>query len=190
MDLEVKVSEVEVVESMLTISYWNIISIYVHCYLRQELFTSQWSDVDQAHFFRFSLGLHQCYVSHSGSLLQYHCNSGPSNTFYQNHHNVGTSSPLFAVKSFCYQAAELMSTKRQSLDFQLGRKQFFLPLFLCLSFLCRKTPVHSFRCRAGIGGKAQGGQGGGGGGVLVSLSQHLTDLLNSLSWDTSMIFPL
>ena len=37
-----------------------------------------------------------------------------------------------------------MSTKRQSLDFQLGRKQFFLPLFLCLSFLCRKTPVHSF----------------------------------------------
>ena len=113
-----------------------------------------------------------------------------SNTFYQNHHNVGTSSPLFAVKSFCYQAAELMSTKRQSLDFQLGRKQFFLPLFLCLSFLCRKTPVHSFRCRAGIGGKAQGGQGGGGGGVLVSLSQHLTDLLNSLSWDTSMKFPL
>ena len=40
MALEVKVPEVEVVESMLTILYWNIISIYVHCYLRQVLFTS------------------------------------------------------------------------------------------------------------------------------------------------------
>ena len=67
MALEVKVPEVEVVESMLTILYWNIISIYVHCYLRQELFTSQWSDVDQAHFFRFSLGLHQCYVTRDHS---------------------------------------------------------------------------------------------------------------------------
>ena len=161
MALEVKVPEVEVVESMLTILYWrNIISIYVDCYLRQELFTLQWSDVDQTHFFRFSLGLHQCYVSHSGSLLQYlHCNSGPINTFYQNHHNVRASSPLFLVKSFCYQAAELMSTKRQSLDFQSGKKTVF-PSFVPLFILPLSENASSFFSHAELvlGGKHKEGK--------------------------------